>query len=60
MCCVTSADGRVVVSHFRTADGPLIGCAPELADLARNLAAGVDVEELRRRAAALLPRIDKR
>ena len=56
--CLVDRDGRVIASHFPIANGPLIEQAPAMAQILRDLVAGVPSALLRRRAARVLNRLD--
>jgi len=56
--CLIDRDGRVIGTNLPIGNGPLIEQAPAMADLLRELVAGVPPEQLRERAARVLQRID--
>jgi hypothetical protein len=56
--CLIDRDGRVIGCNLPIGNGPLLEQAPAMAQILRELAAGVPAEQLRRRAALLLERID--
>jgi hypothetical protein len=56
--CLVDRDGRVIASHFPIANGSLLEQAPAMAQILRELVAGVPAAELRNRAALVLDRID--
>jgi hypothetical protein len=51
-------DGRVIGCNLPIGNGPLLEQAPAMAQILRELAAGVPVAHLRRRVARVLERID--
>ena len=52
-------DGRVISCHLPEGNGALIAKAPAMADLLCDLLAGVPVDQLRPRAAAILRHIER-
>jgi hypothetical protein len=56
--CLIDRDGRVIGCNLPIGNGPLLEQAPALAQILRELVAGVPAEQLRRRAAQVLERID--
>jgi hypothetical protein len=56
--CLVDRDGRVIGTHFPFANGPLLEQAPAMAQILRELVAGIPAEQLRVRAARALGRID--
>ncbi len=56
--CLIDRDGRVIGCNLPIANGPLLEQAPAMAQILRELVAGVPAEELRNRAAVVLDRID--
>ena len=48
----------MIGSHFPIANGPLLARVPAMAQILRELVAGVPAEHLRSRAAQVLERID--
>jgi hypothetical protein len=52
-------DGRVIRCHLPAGNGALIAKAPAMADLLCDLLAGVPVEQLRPRAAAIMRQIER-
>ena len=51
-------DRRVIGCKLPIGNGPLVAQAPAMAELLRELAAGLPAEQLRERAARILRRID--
>ena len=51
-------DGRVLDTHLRHGNGPLMAEAPAMADLLCDLVAGVPGEQLRPRAAFIIRKIE--
>ena len=56
--CLIDRDGRVIGSNLPIGNGPLLEQAPAMAQILRELVAGVPAEQLRERAAQVLDRID--
>jgi hypothetical protein len=56
--CLTDRDGRVIGCNLPIGNGPLLEQAPAMAQILRELVAGASAEQLRRRAALVLERID--
>jgi hypothetical protein len=56
--CLIDRDGRVIGCNLPIGNGPLLEQAPAMAQILRELVAGVPAEYLRRRAAQVLERID--
>ena len=56
--CLIDRDGRVIGCNLPIANGPLLEQAPAMAQILRDLVAGVPVEQLRTHAAQVLERID--
>ena len=56
--CVIDRDGRVIGCNLPIANGPLLEQAPAMAQILRELVAGVPVKALRGRAEHVLERID--
>ena len=56
--CLIDRDGRVIGCNLPIGNGPLLEQAPAMAQILRELAAGVPAEQLRERAAQVLERID--
>src|SRR6202521_5570336 len=56
--CLIDRDGRVIGCNLPIGNGPLLEQAPAMAQILRELAAGVPAEQLRGRAARVLDRID--
>jgi hypothetical protein len=56
--CLIDRDGRVIGCNLPIGNGPLLEQAPAMAQILRELAAGVPADRLRRRAAKVLERID--
>jgi hypothetical protein len=56
--CLIDRDGRVIGCNLPIGNGPLLEQAPAMAQILRELVAGVLVEHLRSRAAQVLERID--
>jgi hypothetical protein len=52
-------DGRVLGTHLRYGNGPLMAAAPAMADLLCELLAGAPVEQLLPRAALILRQIER-
>jgi hypothetical protein len=52
-------DGRVLGTHLRYGNGPLMAEAPAMAGLLCDLIAGAPPEELRARAATILRQIER-
>ncbi len=52
-------DGRLISCHLPEGNGALIAKVPAMADLLSDLIAGVPVEELRPRAAAIMRHISR-
>jgi hypothetical protein len=58
--CLIDRDGRVIGCNLPIGNGPLLEQAPAMAQILRELVAGVPAEHLRGRAAQVLERIDTR
>ena len=58
--CLIDRDGRVIGCNLPIGNGPLLEQAPAMAQILRELVAGVPAEQLRLRAAAILRQIDRR
>jgi hypothetical protein len=58
--CLIDRDGRVIGCNLPIGNGPLLEQAPAMAAILRELVAGAPEEQLRRRAAQVLERIDTR
>jgi hypothetical protein len=56
--CLIDRDGRVIGCNLPIGNGPLLEQAPAMAQILRELVAGVPAEHLRERAAQVLERID--
>jgi hypothetical protein len=56
--CLIDRDGRVIGCNLPIGNGPLLEQAPAMAQILRELIAGVPAEQLRERAAQVLERID--
>ena len=56
--CLVDRDGRVIASHFPISNGPLLEQAPAMAQILRELVAGVPATLLQGGAAQVLDRID--
>ena len=56
--CLIDRDGRVIGCNLPIGNGPLLEQAPAMAQIFRELVAGVPAEQLRTRAAQVLDRID--
>jgi len=56
--CLIDRDGRVIGCDLPIGNGPLLEQAPVMAQILRELVAGVPAERLRTRAAQVLDRID--
>ena len=56
--CLIDRDGRVIGCNLPISNGPLLEQAPAMAQILRELVAGVPAEHLRGRAAQVLERID--
>ena len=56
--CLIDRDGRVIGCNLPIGNGPLLEQAPAMAQILRELVAGVPAEQLRTRAAQMLDRID--
>ena len=56
--CLIDRDGRVIGCNLPIGKGPLLERALAMAQILRELVAGVPVEQLRTRAAQVLDRID--
>jgi hypothetical protein len=56
--CLIDRDGRVIGCNLPIGNGPLLEQAPAMAQILRELVAGVPAEQLRLRAAEVLERID--
>ena len=56
--CLIDRDGRVIGCNLPIGNGPLLEQAPAMAQILRELVAGVAAEHLQRRAAQVLERID--
>jgi hypothetical protein len=56
--CLIDRDGRVIGCNLPIGNGPLLEQAPAMAQILRALVGAASVEELRRRAAHVLERID--
>jgi hypothetical protein len=56
--CLIDRDGRVIGCNLPIGNGPLLEQAPAMAQILRELVAGVPAEQLRGRAAQVLERID--
>lgn len=52
-------DGRVLGTHLRFGNGPLMAEAPAMADLLCDLLAGVPIEQLRPRAAYIMRQVER-
>jgi hypothetical protein len=57
--CLIDRDGRVIGCNLPIRNGPLLDQAPAMAQILRELVAGVAAEQLRGRAAQVLKRIDE-
>jgi hypothetical protein len=58
--CLIDRDGRVIGCNLPIGNGPLLEQAPAMAQVLRELIAGVPPAQLRLRAAAILRQIDRR
>jgi hypothetical protein len=58
--CLIDRDGRVIGCDLPIGNGPLLEQAPAMAQIVRELVAGVPAEQLRTRAAQVLDRIEGR
>ena len=56
--CLIDRDGRVIGCNLPIGNGPLLEQAPAMAQILRELVAGVPGEQLRGGAAQVLERID--
>jgi len=56
--CLIDRDGRVIGCNLPIGNGPLLEQAPAMAQILRELVAGIPVEQLRTRAAQVFDRID--
>jgi hypothetical protein len=56
--CLIDRDGRVIGCNLPIGNGPMLEQAPAMAQILRELVAGVPAEHLRGRAARVLERID--
>jgi hypothetical protein len=56
--CLIDRDGRVIGCNLPIGNGPMLEQAPAMAQILRELVAGVPAEHLRGRAAHVLERID--
>jgi hypothetical protein len=56
--CLIDRDGRVIGCNLPIGNGPLLEQAPAMAQILRELVAGVPAEQLRARASQVLERID--
>ena len=56
--CLIDRDGRVIGCNLPIGNGPLLEQAPAMAQILRELVAGVPAEQLRTRASQVLDRID--
>jgi hypothetical protein len=56
--CLIDRDGRVIGCNLPIGNGPLLEQAPAMAQILRELVAGVPAGHLRSRAAEVLERID--
>jgi hypothetical protein len=56
--CLIDRNGRVIGCNLPIGNGPLLEQAPAMAQILRELVAGVPAETLCRRAARVLERID--
>jgi len=56
--CLIDRDGRVSGCNLPIGNGPLLEQAPAMAQILRELVAGVPVEQLPERAARVLERMD--
>ena len=56
--CLIDRDGRVIGCNLPIGNGPLLEQAPAMAQILRELVAGVPTEQLHRRPAEVLDRID--
>jgi hypothetical protein len=56
--CLIDRDGRVIGCNLPIGNGPMLEQAPAMVQILRELVAGASVEQLRRRAAHVLERID--
>jgi hypothetical protein len=56
--CLIDRDGRVIGCNLPIGNGPLLEQAPAMAQILRELVAGVPVKALRGRAEHVLERID--
>ena len=56
--CLIDRDGRVIGCNLPIGNGPLLEQAPAMAQIRRELVAGVPAEQLRTRAPQVLDRID--
>ena len=57
--CLIDRDGRVIGCNLPIGNGPLLEQAPAMAQILRELVAGVPAEHLRERAARVFERIDE-
>jgi hypothetical protein len=58
--CLIDRHGRVIGCNLPIGNGPLLGEAPAMVQILRELAAGVSPEQLRARASAILREIERR
>jgi hypothetical protein len=58
--CLIDRDGRVIGCNLPIGNGPLREQAPAMAQILRELVAGVSPAQLRLRATAILRQIDRR
>ena len=56
--CLIDCDGRVIGCNLPIGNGPLLEQAPAMAQILRELVAGVPAEQICTRAAQVLDRID--
>jgi hypothetical protein len=56
--CLIDGDGRAIGCNLPIGNGPLLEQVPAMAQILRELVAGVAAEQLRGRAARVLERID--
>jgi hypothetical protein len=57
--CLIDRDGRVIGCNLPIGNGPLLEQAPAMAELLRELVAGVPAEQLRPRAASIMRQIER-
>jgi hypothetical protein len=58
--CLIDRDGRVIGCNLPIGNGPLLEHAPAMAQIVREVVAGVPPAQLRLRAAAILRQINRR